>query len=156
MNPSDAHQLLADLRDETTRLRDPAGLQFVGGSPEEDATSLDATAAQRSGVPALRLQAPALATATGRPLADVLAEITAYDEALAAAIDQLRTGRAPVTARRSQAAPRDEEADQGHGHAHGTGHGLAGADLAAPSWRRGALVAVVLLVLVVLAFILLL
>lgn len=154
MNPLDAHQLLADLRDETTRLRDPAELQFVGGDAAADAESLAAVDAQRAGVPALRLQAPALAAATGRPVTDVLPEITAYDEALAAAIDQLRTGRAPVTARRSQAAPRDEEAD--HGHGHGTGHGLAGADLAAPSWRRGALVAVALLVLVVLAFILLL
>ncbi|UZJ24891.1 hypothetical protein RHODO2019_17620 [Rhodococcus antarcticus] len=164
MNANEAHQLLADLREETARLRDPAALQFVGGDPAADAASLDATVAQRAGVPALRLQAPALATATNRPVVDVLAEIGAYDEALAAAVEQLRSGHAPVTARRSQPAPRDSEAEHSHGHGHGHGHdeghghghGLAGEGLTAPSWRRGAVVAVVVLLLVVLAFVLLL
>ena len=156
MNASDAHQLLADLRDETARLGDPAELQFVGGNAAADAMSLDALVAQRSGVPALRLQGPALATATGRPVAEVLAEVAAYDGALGAAIEALRSGRAPVTARRSQAARSSQAAPRDPDVEHGHGPGLASAELAPPSWRRGALVAVVVLVLVVLVFVLLL
>ena len=156
MTADDAHQLLADLRDETARLRDPAELQFVGGDAAADAASLGAVAAQRAGVPALRLQAPALATATGRALADVLAEITAYDAALGTTVEALRARRAPLTAPRAQVAPRDSEP----GDTSGPRRGIAADGLAPPSWWRGAIVAVpvlvvVVLVVVVLAFVLL-
>lgn len=150
MSPTDARQLLADLREETARLRDPAELQFVGGDPAADQQAVAALADQRAGVPALRLQAPALATAADRPVADVLAEISAYAGALDAAITQLRSGRAPVTTRHTQPAPRDAEP------ATSTGAGLGAPDLAPPSWRRGAIVALAVLALVALVFVLLL
>lgn len=150
MNATAAQQLLADLHEETVRLRDPAELQFVGADSAADARTTDALAAQQSGVPALRLQAPALAAATNRSVAAVLTEISAYDTALGAALTQLRSGRAPVTTRRSQAAPTTSDP------ASSAGGGLGAPELPPPSWRRGVLVAVVVLVLAALVFVLLL
>lgn len=157
MRPQDANDLLRDLTEEATRLRDPAELQFVGGDPEADARSAAALTAQLEGVPALRAQAPALAEASGREVDDVLAVVGGYGDATAEALERVRAGRAPDAERRVQHAPRDAEPGSTVGRGAGTGGaGMGSNEPTRPSLGLPVLVAVVVLVVAVVVVALLL
>ncbi len=152
MRPQDATDLLQALAEETTRLRDPAELQFVGGDPEADARSAAALAAQLEGVPALRTQAPALAEASGREVDDVLVVVGGYADATAEALERVRAGRAPEAERRVQHAPRDAESTS----TVTGGAGMGSNEPTRPSLGLPVLVAVAVLVVAVVVVALLL
>lgn len=111
MTPEDAHTMLTDLQEETARLHDPSGWQFVGGDPAADASTADALAAQLDGVPALRRLAPGLAEAAGRAVGEVLTTIGDYEQATRAALERTRSHRAPEQPRTVQVAPTSDPSD---------------------------------------------
>ncbi|MEO6900233.1 MAG: hypothetical protein ABI160_09830 [Mycobacteriaceae bacterium] len=162
MAPEDARTMLTDLQEETVRLQDPAGWQFVGGDPAADAASADALAAQLDGVPALRRLAPALGEAAGRSAGEVLSTIGEYEQATRAALERTRSGRAPEQPQSVQLAPTADPTDPADpsapaeapartGRAPGTGPatGMGAAQPPRPSLGASAVVAAVVLVVVV-------
>ncbi|WP_460867577.1 hypothetical protein [Rhodococcus aerolatus] len=90
MTPADARELLDALAEETDRLRDPAGLQFAGGTSEATARAREALAAQLADVPATR----SLLTAA-LPGAATDGVVDDYEAAVADALDRVRRGAAP-------------------------------------------------------------
>ncbi len=130
----DAVQLLAELRAETARLRDPTQLQFIGSDAAADERTAAALQQQLDGVAEL----PA---ALGAPTAEVTAVLGDYGAAVRAALHHVRTGAAPPLSPRSLTpAPGGDDPTPGTG------------DVRAPSTRLAAGIALVIVLVIVALF----
>lgn len=143
MGDDDVTGLLADLQEETARLRDPGGWTFVGGDAEADERAAEALEAQLDGVGALRAQLGSDAGAK--------AVVDDYQAAVAAGLARVRSGRATPLPERS-AAPVTGTGDDTDAGGSRPGAGAApgpAPELAPPSKRLTLLVAALVIMLAV-------
>ena len=93
MDRASARELLDTLAEETDQLRDPAALQFAGGTTEATRAAEDALSEQLRGVDQPRA---GLTAALPGAVTDGIVED--YRQAVAEALDRVRRGRAPEQA----------------------------------------------------------
>lgn len=115
----DAGELLAELRAETARLRDPSQLQFIGSDAAADERTAAALQQQLDGVAEL----PAV---LGAPTPELTAVVGDYEAAVRTALHQVRAGAAPPLSPRSLTpGPGSNDATPGAGDARAPSIGLA-------------------------------